>query len=145
MPSSRKAHTAIALGGVVDQDATFSFPSHMPRETAEGLLAEAYGEVNAGKVLRRALKLQREEGYDPPSDVQYVSEPRLTDHADGLGVSVASDILLYEDFEGVDECVDIFEGVLSGALMERLEKKVHRWLKDHPASAPTAGGTTQRK
>lgn len=104
----------------------------MGRETAQALLAEAYGEIDEGKVLRRALKLQRDEGLDPPSDVQYVSQPALADYPDGLGVSVSSDILLYEQFEGVDECVDVFEAVLGEALIARLEKKVKGWLKAHP-------------
>lgn len=113
-------------------EGAFTFPTHMPREDAQQLLAEAYQEVDAGKVLRRALKRQREAGYDPPGDVQYVSEPRLEERPDGVGVRVASDILLYEEFPGMRACVDLFEEAMMEDLAHRLEKKLARWAKRHP-------------
>lgn len=116
----------------------FAFPAHMPAEAAQELLAETYRAVDAGKVLRRALKEQRAAGLDPPGDVQYVCEPRVEAFEDGLGVGLHSDVLAHDAFEGMEECVDIFEAVLAEALLDGLEKRVHRWLQDHPA--PTASG-----
>lgn len=104
----------------------------MPREEAERLLSEAYHELDAGKMLRTALKLQREAGWDPPHDVQYVVEPRVEVFENGLGVSVQSDIMLYDQFPGVDQCVDIFEDVVAEALLVAVAKRTKKWLKRHP-------------
>lgn len=117
--------------------APFLFPPHMTRDVAQALLAEAYREIDAGKVLRRALKEQREAGWDPPHDVQYVGEPALAVYPEGLGVGLASDIRLYEEFEGMDECTDIFEACLAAAIVGRLEKTVGKWLKRHPPRGQT--------
>ena len=97
------------------------------------MLAEAYHELDAGKLLREALKRQRKAGLDPPHDVQYVGEPVVDEFEGVLGVGLATDIMVHEVFEGIDECTDIFEDVLGEALIERLEKKTVRWLKAHPS------------
>lgn len=120
----------------MDLDHPFTFPHHTPREVATALLTEAYQEIDAGKVLRRALKEQRRQGWDPPHDAQYVCEPAVAEYPEGLGVSLGSDILLHEPFPGQDECLAIFEGILGDLLMERLERKVVRWLK---TKTPPAG------
>lgn len=105
----------------------------MRREDAERLLAETYGELDAGKLLREALKRQRAQGFDPPHDVQYACEPAIDETAEGLSVSLATDILIHEEFEGMDECTEIFEDVLAEALLERLEKKIAKWVRAHKA------------
>lgn len=110
----------------MDDDA-FVFPNGMTQEQAKGLLAEAYAKVDAGKVLRGAIKDQRAAGHDPPGDVQYVTEVDTAPYPNGLGVSVSSDILVYDEFEGMDECVDLFEARFTEALLVALEKRVTKW------------------
>lgn len=116
-----------------DGPGAFAFPRHMPVAQAERLLAEAYQALDAGKLLREALKRQRKAGLDPPGDVQYVGEPVVEEFEGSLGVGLATDIMVHEVFDGIDECTDIFEDVLGEALIERLEKAVARWLRDHPS------------
>jgi hypothetical protein len=118
---------------VLDEVPAFRFPTRMPRDEAQRLLAQAYGELDAGRLLRQALKRQRDAGYDPPHDVQYACEPALEAQKDGLGVSLLTDILLHEEFEGVDECTEIFEDVLAEALLERLGRLVAKWDRSHKA------------
>ncbi len=111
----------------------FFFPALMPRDVAEGLLKEAYEELDTGKLLRASLKRQREDGLDPPSDVQYVAEARVEHFEEGLGVSLNTDILVHEEFEGMGDCVDVFEVVLADSLLTRLQKKVEKWERQNRA------------
>jgi len=116
---------------VGDEAGAFRFPAGMGREEAQRLLSDAYAELDAGRLLREALKRQRHAGFDPPHDVQYACEPALAEGREGLGVSLATDIFAHEDFEGVDECTDIFEDVLAEALLARLERLTKKWLRSH--------------
>src|SRR5688500_5866177 len=61
----------------------FTFPRHMPFETAQELLAKSYGELDEGKLLRRTNKALRKADIDPPMDVQYVAEPAVAEFEDG--------------------------------------------------------------
>ena len=123
---------------MTDAPPPFTFPKHMPPDVAQSILAEAYAELDAGKLLRSALKEQRDAGWDPPHDVQYVAEPALAEYGEGLGVSLGADILVHEEFEGLEACLDIFEAVLGDALMERVEKKVRKWSKRNPPAVSDA-------
>lgn len=105
----------------------------MPRAEAEEILAQAYHDLPAGKLLRIALKRQRDAGFDPPGDVQYVCEPTVVGNDGELTVGLSTDILLHEEFEGVDECTEMFEDVLAEALLTRLERKVQQWTRSHKA------------
>jgi hypothetical protein len=109
----------------------FVFPGHMERQTARRLLAEAYAKVNAGKVVRRTTKRARAAGHDPPHDIAYVAEPDVVEYEDGLGVSLGTDLLLYDEFPGMDACLGIFEEEVGGALMKHLQKRVRGWLRRH--------------
>ena len=104
----------------------------MDQEAARGLLAAAYGRVNAGKVVRRATKRARAEGLDPPFDVGYVAEPAVDAFEDGLGVRLGADILLYDEFPGWQRCLAIFEEEVGQALIHRLERLVRKWRAKHP-------------
>lgn len=103
----------------------------MSQDVAQRFLKEAYAELDEGRLLRRVLKRQRQQGLDPPMGVQYVGEPHLVALGNLLGFDVHADILLYEAFEGADACADVFEEVLEEALRERLEPKIRRWNKQH--------------
>ena len=109
------------------EEASFAFPKAMPRSEAERLLAEAYAGIDEGKLLRRTHKELRRRGIDPPMDVQYVAEPAVVRYRDGLGISMGTDILVYEEFPEMDACVDAFEAVLTEALLEGLEKRIRKW------------------
>ena len=117
----------------MSDEAPFSFPAHMPRAEAQRILQEAYESLDTGRMLRRALKIQRDEGFDPPHDVQYVGEPHLEDYEEGLGVALHADIMVHEEFEGIDDCVGIFDEVLGQELMDAVEKRVRKWAKRNPA------------
>lgn len=116
---------------MANRPAPFVFPAGVHRLEAESLLAEAYRGLDAGRLLRRALKVQRKQGWQPPMDVQYVCEPALADFPDGLGVVFRSDVLVYAEFPGMQECLEIFEAVLAQALTERLERGIRRWRARH--------------
>lgn len=113
-------------------DGSFTFPAHIPLETAQQLLAEAYEKVNAGKVVRRTTKRARKEGHDPPMNIGYVAEPAVVEYPDGLGVSLGADILLYDEFPGFRRCLAIFEEEVGDQLMKKLEKLVKKWVKKNP-------------
>lgn len=115
-----------------DESPPFTFPAWMNRETAAQMLAVAYADVNDGRMLRRALKRQRRMGLDPPMDPQYVVQPALQDYDDGLGVGLNADILLYEEFEGVQECLRVFEDVVGTELIAKLQRRVRKWVKRNP-------------
>lgn len=100
----------------------FTFPKDVDLEQAQELLREAYASIPEGKLLRKTLKEQRVAGLDPPLDVQYVAEPRVVQYGDGIGVELNADILVYDDFPEAEDCLTVFEQVLSEALVERLEK-----------------------
>jgi hypothetical protein len=112
----------------------FVFPASMPREEAHGIVQESYAEIDEGKLLRRTNKLLRRRGIDPPMDVQYTAEPRVEHVRGGLGVTLGADILIYEQFPELDDCVAAFEDALEDLLMPRVEKRVRRWLKRRPTS-----------
>lgn len=120
------------LGHAVDiSDAEFRFPPRMTKEVADFLLQEAYGEVDTGRVLRKTIARQREAGLEAASDVQYVGEARVEAYEDGLGVSLSTDIMIHEEFEDLQACVDVFEETLGAEILARLEKKVRKWEKKH--------------
>lgn len=119
----------------VDDEAPFLFPSHMPLEVAQRLLTEAYSEVDEGKALRRTHKSLRKQGIDPPIDVQYTAQPVVAETPDGLGVFVQADILIYNEFPELEDCVDAFERQLWGLIEPRLEKAVRGWIRAHPGAA----------
>lgn len=106
----------------------------MDEGTARDLLARAYTAVSAEKVVRRALKEQRAEGLDPPTDVQYVAEADLKRYSDGFGIGLGCDILVYDEFPTMEECVDIFERHFTEALLSELEKLVAKWERKHPTA-----------
>lgn len=110
------------------------FPRGMPREDAERLLREAYAKIDEGKLLRRTNKELRRRGIDPPMDVQYVAEPLVQVYGDGLGISLGVDIMIYEEFPQMQDCIDAFEASLSDLLMGRLEKAAKAWAKANPVT-----------
>jgi hypothetical protein len=104
----------------------------MPKSTAAQILAQAFSRVNAGKVVRRTTRKARAEGLDPPFDISYVAEPAVVEYSDGLGVSLGSDLLMYDEFPGWRRCLQIFEEEIGGRLMSRVEKATRRWLRKNP-------------
>jgi hypothetical protein len=122
--------TAFTAGwaGVALSADVFVFPAGMPREEAERLLREAYGGIDEGKLLRRTNKELRRRGIDPPMDVQYVAEPAVQRFADGLGISLGCDIMIYEPFPEMDACTDAFEDMLNEILVKQLRKLSAKWL-----------------
>lgn len=99
----------------------------MPADVAQAFLAEAYGAIDEGKLLRRTAAAQRAAGLDPPMDVQYVAAPRIEPRRGGSVLVLGADILVYEDFEEAEACLRVFEQVLGEALAVRLQPQVATW------------------
>jgi hypothetical protein len=116
-------------------DVPFVFPPTMAPDEAQRILAEAYSSIDEGKLLRRTNKLLRKRNIDPPNDVQYVAAPALAPSREGLGIVLGCDILIYDEFPELDDCVDAFEETLNDLLMPRIFKAVEKW-KSRRASAP---------
>src|SRR5688572_11052741 len=85
--ASERLSRGIGFGRALSEADAFVFPREMPAEEAQGLLQEAYGEIDEGKLLRRTNKELRRRGIDPPMDVQYVAEPAVQRFSDGLGIT----------------------------------------------------------
>ena len=119
----------------VDEAPRFVFPKGVSLPEAEAMLAEAYSEIDEGKALRRTNKALRRKGIDPPMDVQYAAEPHAEETPDGIEVHLHPDILIYNEFPELDDCVDTFEDMLAELLFARLKKKVHRWQKRQTAKS----------
>jgi hypothetical protein len=79
--------------------------------------------------LRRVHKELRRKDIDPPTDVQYVAEPHVERHEGRFEVCLHPDILIYDEFPEMDDCLDTFEDVLNEMLAQRLEKGVKKWSK----------------
>lgn len=114
---------------MADPVAPYVFPKEMSVQDAESILAQAYAAVDDGKVLRLAHKILRRNDIDPPTDVQYVAEPHVEATDAGLEVCLHPDILIYDEFPEMEDCVAAFEGALAEQLAKRLEKSVRRWRK----------------
>lgn len=107
----------------------FVFPEGMSEADAAGLLAEAYQEIDDGKLLRRVHKELRRKDIDPPTDVQYVAEPHVERRGARYEVCLHPDILIYDEFPEMDDCLDTFEDTLNAMLAKRLEKRVKEWRR----------------
>lgn len=110
----------------------------MGREEAQRLLTEVYREVDEGKALRRTNKALRRQGIDPPMDVQYTAEPVVADVEGGLGVFLQADILIYNEFPELEQCVATFEDELWRLVERRLEKALRRWVRRQRAEERAA-------
>lgn len=104
----------------------------MPREAAQRLLTDAYRGLDEGKILRLTHKLLRRRGIDPPLDVQYVADPAVEEVPEGLGIRLGTDILVYDEFPEMDDCLEAFEDALNDLLLARLDKMIRGWNKRHP-------------
>ncbi|HEX9815562.1 MAG TPA: hypothetical protein VGB18_01165 [Candidatus Thermoplasmatota archaeon] len=107
----------------------FVFPKGMSEADAAELLKEAYGDIDDGKLLRTVHKELRRNDIDPPTDVQYVAEPHVEERSGHVEVCLHPDIMVYDEFPEMDDCLDTFEDVLNEMLSKRLEKSVKKWLK----------------
>lgn len=107
----------------------FVFPKGMSEADAAALLKEAYGDIDDGKLLRTVHKELRRKDIDPPTDVQYVAEPHVEEHNGRFEVCLHPDIMIYDEFPEMDDCLDTFEDVLNEMLTRRLEKSVKKWSK----------------
>lgn len=107
----------------------FVFPKGMTMDEATLLLSEEYQKIDDGKLLRTVHKELRRKDIDPPTDVQYTAQPHVEEHEGHLEVCLHPDILIYDEFPEMDDCVDTFEDVLNEMLAKRLGKRVKKWTK----------------
>lgn len=122
----------LALHASVDADDAFPpfrFPKGMAEADAATLLADAYKDIDDGKLLRTVHKELRRKDIDPPTDVQYVAKPHVEIHGGQFEVCLHPDIMIYDEFPEMDDCLDTFEDVLNEMLSKRLEKSVKKWSK----------------
>src|SRR5688572_29317425 len=104
----------------------------MTEEEATSLLAEEYKKIDDGKLVRTVHKELRRKDIDPPTDVQYTAEPHVEERDGHFEVCLHPDILIYDEFPEMDDCVDTFQDVLNEMLAKRLEKRVKKWAKANP-------------
>jgi hypothetical protein len=109
----------------------FVFPAGMSEEDAAAMLAAAYQDIDDGKLLRAVHKELRNKDIDPP-DVQYVAQPHVERRGARLEVCLHPDIMVYDEFPEMNDCVDTFEDVLHEMLEKRLAKRIKKWSKSQP-------------